>query len=70
MEKVLIIDDSGLYLRAAKEALEDYYEVATVNSGRMALKYLENHVPDMILLDIQMTEMDGFETIQAIHRLP
>ena len=31
MEKVLIIDDNGINLRTAKEALDDYYEVITVN---------------------------------------
>lgn len=70
MEKILIIDDSGMELRAAKEALDDYYEIITVNSCRTAIRYLETHVPDMILLDIQMPTEDGFETLDAIRSLP
>ena len=70
MEKVLIIDDNGINLRTAKEALDDYYEVITVNSCKMALRYLEQHTPDIILLDIQMPEIDGFETMAAIRSLP
>ena len=66
MEKVLIIDDNGINLRTAKEALDDYYEVITVNSCKMALRYLEQHTPDIILLDIQMPEIDGFETMAAV----
>ena len=41
METVLIIDDSGINLRTAKEALDDYYNVVTANSCKMALRYLE-----------------------------
>ena len=58
MEKVLIIDDNGINLRTAKEALDDYYEVITVNSCKMALRYLEQYTPDIILLDIQMPEIE------------
>ena len=46
METVLIIDDSGINLRTAKEALDDYYNVVTANSCKMALRYLEKHTPD------------------------
>ena len=70
METVLIIDDSGINLRTAKEALDDYYNVVTANSCKMALRYLEKHTPDIILLDIQMPEVDGFETLKAIRSLP
>lgn len=65
METVLIIDDSGINLRTAKEALDDYYNVVTANSCKMALRYLEKHTPDIILLDIQMPEVDGFETLKS-----
>lgn len=70
METVLIIDDSGINLRTAKEALVDYIQVVTANSCKMALRYLEKHTPDIILLDIQMPEVDGFETLKAIRSLP
>lgn len=68
MDTILIVDDSGMNLRAAKSVLEGGYHVAACNSGHMALKYLEGHVPDLILLDVKMPDMDGFETLRAIRQ--
>lgn len=72
MEKektILVVDDSKANLTLAKQALEDYYQVSLVPSGSMALRYLEKHVPSLILLDINMPEMDGLETLRQIRML-
>ena len=68
METVLIIDDSGINLRTAKEALDDYYNVVTANSCKMALRYLEKHTPDIILLDINLPDIDGLTVCQRIRQ--
>ncbi len=70
MEKVLVIDDSGIDLRHAKNELDDYYEVITANSCKMALRYLDQNTPDIILLDIEMPEIDGFEALEIIRSHP
>lgn len=60
------MDDSKANLTLAKQALDEYYQVSLVTSGQMALRFLEKRVPDLILLDINMPEMDGLETLRQI----
>jgi putative two-component system response regulator len=62
----MLIDDDPTYLLEGKFALQSDYDVITVNNGINALKLLEKKVPDLILLDIEMPEMDGYETIRRI----
>ena len=69
MEKtktILVVDDSKTNLTLAKQALDEYYQISLVTSGQMALRFLEKRVPDLILLDINMPEMDGLETLRQI----
>lgn len=69
MEKektILVVDDSKANLTLAKQALEDYYQVSLVPSGNLALRFLEKRIPNLILLDINMPEMDGLETLRQI----
>lgn len=63
---VLLVDDDKSNLVVAQKLLSDEYRVAAVNSGAMALRFLEHNVPDVILLDILMPEMDGFEVMRRI----
>ena len=65
---ILIVDDSGLNLRVAKEILEPQFEVYCVKSGPLALEFLKEKIPDLILLDLHMPQMNGFEVIEFIHR--
>ena len=60
------MDDSKANLTLAKQALDEYYQVSLVTSGQMALRFLEKRMPDLILLDINMPEMDGLETLRQI----
>ncbi|MCI5122949.1 MAG: response regulator [Candidatus Electrothrix sp. AR5] len=59
---ILIVDDSSENLKLlAKILTENNFQVRGSNSGRYALKSIEKKIPDLILLDIKMPEMDGYE---------
>lgn len=66
MKKILIVDDDGINCLLAKHALADNYNVETVNSGAVALSFLEREIPDLILMDIEMPEMDGKTVVKKI----
>jgi signal transduction histidine kinase len=65
--KILVVDDTPANLEVITEILSAVgYTVATAISGERALKRLQTYLPDLILLDIQMPGMDGFETCKQI----
>ena len=66
MKTILVVDDDKLNLSAARKVLSGEYKVIPVVRGTQVLSYLENEECDMILLDISMPEMDGFEVCQQI----
>ena len=66
MKTILIVDDNKLNLASARKVLSDEYKVVPVMKGQQALTYLENGECDIILLDINMPEMDGFEVLERI----
>ncbi len=67
---ILIVDDTVINLTYAAEVLGDTYKVIPAKSGEKALELLERVIPDLILLDIEMPQMDGYETIQRIRANP
>lgn len=67
---ILVVDDSISNLKNAEEVLKEKYTLALVKSGKMALDYLAANTPDLILLDVIMPNMDGFETIKQIKSRP
>lgn len=66
---ILAVDDTAISLSRISEALQDYYEVVTVNSGMRAIKYLQTEKPDLILLDVRMNPKDGIETLREIRNM-
>ncbi len=66
MKKVLVVDDNSVSLSLVKSMLSDLYTVSAVLSGEQALRFLKKKECDLILLDINMPEMSGFEMIRAI----
>lgn len=64
--KIMIIDDNVTNLNIAHMALKSKYEVLLIPSGEKALKLFERLTPDLILLDVDMPGMDGFEVIKRI----
>ena len=66
-KKILLVDDDEVSLAMAEKMLMNEYEVSTVKSGKEALNFLtQKYVPDLLLLDILMPEMDGWETFRNI----
>jgi len=64
---IVVVDDDAVSLKLVRSLLsEQNMRVNAVRSGRELLKFMENHDPDLILLDIQMPELDGFETYKLL----
>ncbi|MFM8330673.1 MAG: diguanylate cyclase domain-containing protein [Candidatus Methylumidiphilus sp.] len=65
--RILIVDDIPDNIRVLSSMLAgEGIEISTATSGRRALKIAERYPPDLVLLDIMMPEMDGYEVIQAM----
>ncbi len=70
-DHILIVDDQQTNLMILQRMLErEGYTISTARSGASALASLEQTVPDLMLLDIMMPEMDGYETLQKIRNNP
>ena len=70
-ELILVVDDTPANLEVVCETLSDAgYEVATAINGDRALKRVQAYPPDLILLDVQMPGIDGFETCQRLKAEP
>jgi len=69
-KKIVIVDDSLLYLSMLRELLKPYYEVYPAPSAEMLFTAMEKMIPDLVLLDIEMPEMNGFEAITQMKGSP
>ncbi len=69
-KKLLVVDDSGMMLRKAKEWFEGKYQVALAPSGASAIKCLSVNKPDLILLDYEMPVADGKQVMEMIKAEP
>jgi putative two-component system response regulator len=63
---ILIVDDMRLNIDALTEILNDKYTLMVTTSGEKALTMLGRKIPDLILMDVYMPEMDGFEVVRRI----
>jgi len=66
LKTIFVVDDNNVNLLSADETLSKYYHVFTLVSAADMFDLLENIKPDLILLDILMPEMDGFETLKLL----
>ncbi|MDF2841565.1 MAG: hypothetical protein K0Q99_2337, partial [Clostridia bacterium] len=76
-KKILIVDDDTRNIFVLASALEDFgAEVVEAENGKVALEQLEKHHVDLVLMDIMMPVMDGFQAIkeirncEAYHNIP
>lgn len=69
--QILVVDDVAANVKLLEAKLiSDYYEVITASDGFEALEQAKAHKPDLILLDVMMPGMDGFETCQRLKADP
>lgn len=69
--RILVVDDILPNVKLLEAKLRnDYYEVFTATSGQEALDQVEEHRPDLVLLDVMMPGMDGFEVCRRLKANP
>jgi len=68
--RVLLVDDNPDMREYVRHLLSTRFEVVTATNGREALEKISVSAPDLVLTDIMMPEMDGFELLSAIRRNP
>jgi sigma-B regulation protein RsbU (phosphoserine phosphatase) len=66
--RVLVVDDTAANLDILVETLGDDYKVIVATDGASALGNIQRHLPDLILLDIMMPDMDGYDVCQRLKR--
>jgi putative two-component system response regulator len=66
LKTIFVVDDSDTNLAKAEEALEDQFNVMTLPSAAKMFDLLEKVKPNLILLDIEMPEMDGFSALERL----
>jgi CheY-like chemotaxis protein len=68
-KKILVVDDEQDAIDFVKEVLEsEGYMVLTAPDGARGLSRMRSETPDMVILDVQMPEMDGFEVFQEMKK--
>lgn len=70
MHKILIIDDDA-YMRSALSDLlmSEGYEAFTTGNGKLALKEISSHAPDLVLLDVRLPGTDGITILEKIKEI-
>ncbi|PWJ70048.1 MULTISPECIES: response regulator [unclassified Fibrobacter] len=69
-QRILVVDDDSMNLRFAKRMLGDHYEISCVSSGSEALATIGDFMPHLALLDLHMPEMNGYELLAEIRKIP
>ncbi len=70
IQNVLILDDNGTLSLFYKTLLEKTYQltISEAKNGKQGLNKLENEIPDLILLDIDMPQMNGYQFLEKIRK--
>src|SRR5690349_18253664 len=64
--RILVVDDDSFNLKILSGLLHSYYEVSTALSGELALQIVGVLKPDLILLDVMMPDMDGYDVLARL----
>lgn len=67
-KKILVVDDSSVNLKLAGKIIKAHagWHPVLVPSAQRALKYLQEHMADLLLLDVMMPDMDGLELLKIL----
>ena len=66
---IVVVDDDVINLKMARTILSEHgMKVTALKSGKQFLSFMENNTPDLVLLDLIMPDMDGFQTYEAFRR--
>jgi putative two-component system response regulator len=64
--RLLLVDDDPINLRLLRHQLQNDYRLAFAKSGARALELAQQHVPDLVLLDVTMPGLGGYDTCKAL----
>jgi len=67
---ILIVDDTPIILDVLHEVLKDDYNVKAAPDGETALKVIREFKPDLVLLDVQLPDIDGYTVYKEIKNEP
>lgn len=70
MKHILLVDDVSTNLKCVDLILKNKYKLTMAKSGSEALDCLNSVIPDLVLLDIHMQDMDGYEVMQHMKENP
>jgi len=65
-KNIFLVDDEIINLKMGKNTLSDFYNVFALDSGGSMLELLDTVLPDLILLDVNMPDMNGYEVIRRV----
>lgn len=71
VSNILVVDDEKINIRLIENICKDepLYKIIAAESGRQAIDIVEKQQIDLIILDIEMPEMDGFETLEELRKI-
>lgn len=69
MKSILIVEDVEINVDLLVQLLEDDYNLLVAKDGAQGVVMTEQHKPDLVLMDISLPVMDGYEAARAIHKM-
>lgn len=70
LKRIVLLDDVSLHLISIKQRLKGYYNIYTAQDTETLFEIMKNFLPDLILLDINMPDIDGYEVLRQLKSNP